>query len=174
MKSEPLLPVTMETPIGTPIVRVDDQGQVHLSRTRSAPWELDEGRWLVLVDGISGGYLASRCHVLPEPELPLSDKELDQLTALDSAGTCAPWAYTENCGAQVCVGLIHDQEPGMVRMEKGGFFLFEIEPDAYDRGDDSQYEEDLARQAYADAKLIALARNYLPRLIETAKKARGR
>lgn len=99
--------------------------------------------------------------------------DIEALSAIEQEATPAPWAYTEHCGAQVCAGLIHNQEPGEVRMEKHGFFLFEIDPNAYDRGDGKiEDEEELEAMAFADVKLIACMRNALPQLIAELETAR--
>ena len=52
--------------VGTAVdVRMDD-GEVRRTRTRSAPWQLGSGHWVVLLEGISGGYSMKR--VRPSPE----------------------------------------------------------------------------------------------------------
>lgn len=100
---------------------------------------------------------------------PLTFKAIEQLTALEAAATPAPWAYTEGCGATVAVGEVHNDDEGEVRLKKNGFFLFEIEPDTYDRGDDAIDEDQCLEKAFADTKLIALMRNYLPALLDLAR-----
>lgn len=90
----------------------------------------------------------------------LKEKQLKGLVKAAKAASPGPWAYTEHCGAQVCIGLIHDQEPGQVRLKKDGVFLFEIEPSVYEGRDDDgeeKSEEDYEAQAFADAKFIALS-----------------
>jgi hypothetical protein len=63
----PLAPATSDTPIGTLVVLIDDGGRPHLTRTRSSVWELDAtGKWMIMVDGRTGGYLLSRIFVLPD------------------------------------------------------------------------------------------------------------
>lgn len=99
--------------------------------------------------------------------------DLEELEAIAQAATPAPWSYTEHCGAQVAAGLIHDQEPGGVRLKKGGFFLFEIEPDVYDRGDDASDQDEYEARAQADVKLIACMRNALPDLITELREQRA-
>ena len=47
---------------GTPVQVVRDDGSKMLTRTRSVPWQLGHGDWVVSVEGISGGYLLSRVH----------------------------------------------------------------------------------------------------------------
>jgi hypothetical protein len=53
-----------DTPIDTPVIRVDDYGIPHLTRIRSSVWDLG-GRWVVKVDGVSGGYALDRIFVMP-------------------------------------------------------------------------------------------------------------
>lgn len=96
--------------------------------------------------------------------------DLDTLTAIEQAASPAPWAYTEHCGAQVCIGLVHDQKHGQVRLAKGGFFLFEIDGSAYYPQLDEEQGE---KQALADVKLIASMRNYLPLLLTELRAARA-
>lgn len=62
--------VTEETPKGTIVVLIKDNGAAYVTVTRSDAWWLSD-RLLVQVAGLSGGYLASRCHVM----LKLSDLE---------------------------------------------------------------------------------------------------
>lgn len=58
-----LRPVTEDTPSGTTVALVNDQGEVTITSTRSVPWVLG-GKLVVLVYGRSGGYLAERCYVV--------------------------------------------------------------------------------------------------------------
>lgn len=46
-------------PIGTPVMVTKDDGERVPTRTRSGPWQLG-GTWVLLVDGISGGYALAR------------------------------------------------------------------------------------------------------------------
>lgn len=96
--------------------------------------------------------------------------DLDQLASIERAASPAPWAYTEHCGAQVCIGLVHDQKHGQVRLAKGGFFLFEIDGSAYYP---QVTEEQGEKQALADVKLISFMRNYLPSLLTELREARA-
>lgn len=100
----------------------------------------------------------------------LTLKELDQLEALDKAATQGPWAYMLGCGTVVAVGEVAYDRRGETALMKGGYSLFEIEPDAYDRLED-ELESTMELRAQADAKLIAMMRNSLPALIALARKA---
>lgn len=103
----------------------------------------------------------------------MSSIDLDKLSAVEQAGSPAPWAYSTGCGAQVCIGIVHLDEPGTVMLEKRGVFLFEIEPFVYDDLDDELGDDERDDRAQADARLIALARNYLPLLIAELKAERA-
>jgi hypothetical protein len=46
-------------PIGTTVTVTKDDGTTLATATRSAPWKLC-GTWVVMVDGISGGYALAR------------------------------------------------------------------------------------------------------------------
>jgi hypothetical protein len=46
-------------PIGHPVTVTKDDGSTVETRTRSAPWKLG-GTWVLLVEGISGGYALAR------------------------------------------------------------------------------------------------------------------
>lgn len=53
--------------IGTAVmVRLDD-GSDFATITRSEPWKLGHGEWVVKVEGISGGYLLSRIRLRQWP-----------------------------------------------------------------------------------------------------------
>ena len=62
-----LQPITMETPSGTPVIYVDDEGVPCVTKTRSDPWCIGDGTPVVLIDGRTGGYLASRVFALEAP-----------------------------------------------------------------------------------------------------------
>lgn len=47
-------------PNGTPCLVTRDDGSILHSVTRSDPWELGSGQWVVRVEGISGGYAVER------------------------------------------------------------------------------------------------------------------
>lgn len=49
-----------DTPEGTAVLLVEDDGSVTKTRTRSAPWKLGHGELVVMVEGRAGGYMASR------------------------------------------------------------------------------------------------------------------
>ena len=100
--------------------------------------------------------------------------DLESLSVIEQAATPAPWAYTEGTGAQVAVGFVLDDEPGTTRLDKGGFFLFEIEPWVYVREEEEENEEKNEAQACADVRFIAIARNVLPRLITELREHRER
>jgi hypothetical protein len=65
-----LEPVTEETPPGSTVVLLDDEGRAHVTRTRSSPWRIGNGTLVVSVMGRTGGYMAQRCHVLSRPGDP--------------------------------------------------------------------------------------------------------
>jgi hypothetical protein len=52
-------------PSGAPVEVTKDDGTKVVTKTRSAPWKLGDGTPVVMVDGISGGYLLTRVRVLP-------------------------------------------------------------------------------------------------------------
>lgn len=52
-------------PIGWPVEVTKDDGSKVQSKTRSEPWMLGSGTPVVMVEGISGGYLLTRVRVLP-------------------------------------------------------------------------------------------------------------
>lgn len=45
------------------IVTLDDSTEFR-TKTRSDPWELGHGAWVVLLDGIAGGYLLNRVKIV--------------------------------------------------------------------------------------------------------------
>ena len=47
-------------PIGTKVIRTDDVGKEHRTKTRSEAWVIPSGMPLVKVDDIAGGYLLDR------------------------------------------------------------------------------------------------------------------
>jgi hypothetical protein len=49
-----------DTPIGTPVVVRFDDGKCKRTVTRSTPWRLSNGVWLVSVEGVRGGYSLAR------------------------------------------------------------------------------------------------------------------
>lgn len=53
-------------PVGTPVEVTKDDGSILTTTTRSAPWRLGDVTPVILVDGISGGYLLTRVRVLTE------------------------------------------------------------------------------------------------------------
>ena len=54
--------VTLETPVGTPVLVLRDTGAMLRTWTRSNAWELN-GALVVMVHGIAGCYLAARVYV---------------------------------------------------------------------------------------------------------------
>lgn len=38
-----------------------DNGEILRMKTRSEPWQLGHGEWVILLDGRSGGYMLTRC-----------------------------------------------------------------------------------------------------------------
>lgn len=67
MVSTELDPATPQLPIGTLVIRIDDLGRPHLTRTRSECWVVS-GHWMVKVYGPAGGYMLSRIFVMPDLE----------------------------------------------------------------------------------------------------------
>jgi len=47
-------------PVGTEVIRKDDLGKDHKTRTRSEAWVLGGHTAVIMVEGISGGYLLNR------------------------------------------------------------------------------------------------------------------
>lgn len=45
---------------GVRVFYTDDSGKEHETITRSKPWQLGHGDWVVLIEGKSGGYDLSR------------------------------------------------------------------------------------------------------------------
>ena len=43
------------------VIVTRDDGQREIRKVRSTPWQLGHGEWVVKLDGISGGFLLSRC-----------------------------------------------------------------------------------------------------------------
>ncbi len=58
--------VTSATPIGTPVHFKDALGEFD-SVTRSAPWQIGNGEWIVALEGHSGGYGIEFLTVLDTP-----------------------------------------------------------------------------------------------------------
>jgi len=54
--------------IGMDVWREDDDGHMIPTKTRSLPWQLGHGRWVVAVEGIAGGYDLLR--ITPRPLKP--------------------------------------------------------------------------------------------------------
>ena len=50
---------------GLPVVRIDDIGNAHITKTRSQAWAVGS-RALVMVEGCVGGYLLERIHPIIE------------------------------------------------------------------------------------------------------------
>jgi hypothetical protein len=64
-------PIADDTPAGTRVLLVEDEEMgVTFTRTRSEVWRLGHGERVVLVEGRTGGYLASRIFVIPEGVKP--------------------------------------------------------------------------------------------------------
>ena len=58
---------TQQTPEGTPVYVIRDDGSIMETITQSEPWQLGHGGWVVLLAGIRGGYDLSRVHVRSGP-----------------------------------------------------------------------------------------------------------
>lgn len=55
-------------PAGTQVMLMLDDGRARLTRTRSLAWELADGTPMVLLDGLTGGWLLSRVTVASDPD----------------------------------------------------------------------------------------------------------
>lgn len=55
------------TPEGTVVLVLRDNGDLLVTKTRSAAWRTGAGDLIVSVVGISGGYAAWRCHIWMGP-----------------------------------------------------------------------------------------------------------
>jgi hypothetical protein len=66
-RSQPPIPDTLtRLPSGSTVhVRLDD-GSTITTRTRSDPWQLGHGAWVVMLDGRTGGYDLSRVRLVAE------------------------------------------------------------------------------------------------------------
>ena len=50
---------------GDKVVQTDDYGKQHQRVARSEPWKASSGDWLILLEGVSGCYLLTRCQPVP-------------------------------------------------------------------------------------------------------------
>lgn len=57
-------------PFNVPAIVTDDFGHRWQTHTRSGPWALGDGTVVQLIEGIAGGYLASRLERGEDPALP--------------------------------------------------------------------------------------------------------
>jgi hypothetical protein len=53
-------PISTDTPLDTPVKLRLDSGVVIETRTRSKPWQLGSGHWVVAVVGRTGGFKLQR------------------------------------------------------------------------------------------------------------------
>lgn len=53
---------------GSSVFVLDDLGKLWSTKTRSAPWKLGHGTWVVLLEGRTGGYDVGRIFLRQEPE----------------------------------------------------------------------------------------------------------
>lgn len=67
-----------DVPVGTEVIRTDDMGEKHRTRTRSIAWIVC-GHASVMVDGISGGYLLERIQPVRPATARATGIDLDQL-----------------------------------------------------------------------------------------------
>lgn len=67
MASLKLEPAESDIAVGTEVIRIDDFGHPHLTRTRSQVWEVC-GHLSVKVEGVSGSYILERIFVMPKRE----------------------------------------------------------------------------------------------------------
>lgn len=54
-------------PIGSEVLYIDDAKSIWLTKTRSEPWRLDAGQWVVLLEGRTGGYDLGRVSKVVKP-----------------------------------------------------------------------------------------------------------
>ena len=47
-------------PNGTDVAVTRDDGSIWLTRTRTAPWQLGDGTWVVALEGRAGGFRLDR------------------------------------------------------------------------------------------------------------------
>ena len=65
-----------EMPEGTPVVVRKDNGTILKTVTRSKPWLLGGHTWVVMVDGIAGGYSLNRISPLSALSKPTGEEKL--------------------------------------------------------------------------------------------------
>lgn len=58
--NDPIAPFSPQWPSGTAVLVTEDDGSKTTTVTRSKPWQLGHGTWVVLVKGKVGGYRLSR------------------------------------------------------------------------------------------------------------------
>jgi hypothetical protein len=68
MEPTKLKPIDVLTPSGTVVLLVEDNGSLTRTATRSGLWKLGHGDLVVMVEGRTGGYLASRIFVEPRAD----------------------------------------------------------------------------------------------------------
>lgn len=52
--------IKKDTPKGTEVILLEDDATETVTRTRSEPWPLGHGEWVVLVEGRTGGWAIVR------------------------------------------------------------------------------------------------------------------
>jgi hypothetical protein len=50
--------------VGTPVYVIKGDGKIIESKTRSEPWLMESHSWMVMVEGIAGGYCVT--HIQPK------------------------------------------------------------------------------------------------------------
>jgi hypothetical protein len=56
--------------VGALVSVIKDDGTRWITRTRSEPWQLGSGHWVVLLEGRAGGYSLSRVSLVKENPTP--------------------------------------------------------------------------------------------------------
>lgn len=63
-------PLSKDAAVGTEVILVNDHMQIEWTRTRSVPWALGHGAWVVSVERRTGGYDLARLFLATKPEEP--------------------------------------------------------------------------------------------------------
>ena len=70
-KRQQVDPAMTQIPEGTSVIVRKDDGSDFPTKTRSKPWQLGHGDWVVSVEGIAGGYALGRVRLAPERPTPV-------------------------------------------------------------------------------------------------------
>ena len=83
----------VQLPVGSRVVMRDClEAEIHNGKiwvTRSEPWRLGHGAWVVLLEGFRGGFLVDR--------LEMQKDRCDQCPALQEQKACAGWSPCGDC-----------------------------------------------------------------------------